>query len=210
MKTSTKNGIEYYHFPSCSLDKTVGYHDIEGADKTKKITDGEHSEVQKGMQEFQVAMSKQLDGGAVTQHLTDEAGLSDGSTSDDGVDLVKLRDNLKLDACSGEHQLKKASKTIARVSVDVPEAKMSDALAAQLASHAERVQEAQILIANMQFAGEHGTCRSTAAIATEWRVDATKLRTNIDEGLKMIGALVPKKTAPSPKKAGKRQTKSNK
>ena len=107
MKKSKKNGIEYYHFPSCSLDKTVGYHDTEGADKTKMITDGEHSMVQKGMQEFQVAMSKQLDGGAVTQHLTDEAGLSDGSTSDDGVDLVKLRDNLKLDACSGEHQLKK-------------------------------------------------------------------------------------------------------
>ena len=109
----------------------------------------------------------------------------------------------------------KASKTIARVSVDVPEAKMSDALAAQLASHAERVQEAQILIANMQFAGQHGKCMDqrtifTGALATEWHEDATKLRKNIDEGLKMIGALVPKKTAPSPKKAGKRQTKSNK
>ena len=209
MKTSTKNGIEYYHFPSCSLDKTVGYHDTEGADKTKKITDGEHSEVQKGMQEFQVAMSKQLDGGAVTTHMTDNVGLQDGSSGEDEVDLDELRGSLKLDACSGENQLKKASKTIAKVSADVPQGKMSDALAAQLASHAERVQEAQILIANMQFAGEHGKCMDqrtmfTAALATEWSADATKLRTNIDEGLKMIGALVPKKTAASPKKAGRR------
>ena len=65
------NGVAYYHFPSLTIDKDTGYHDIEKVEKTKGITDAEHSDVAKDMAKFQKVMSKQLDDGAVGHHMSD-------------------------------------------------------------------------------------------------------------------------------------------
>ena len=113
VKKSSVNGVEYYHFPSLSIDKDTGYHDIEKVEKNKAITDEEHSDVTKGMAEFEKVMSKQLGDGAVGHHMGDGPIVKENSSGDDEVPRVQLRDTLKLDACSTEQMLKKLQRSSA-------------------------------------------------------------------------------------------------
>ena len=100
VKKSKMNGVEYYHFPSLTIDKDMGYHDIEKVEKNKAITDEEHSDVAKGMADFQKVMSKHLDDGAVGHHMSDGPIIKENSSGDDEV-----RSELPYQLCFGYEQV---------------------------------------------------------------------------------------------------------
>lgn len=212
VKVQMRGTIAFYHFPSANVDRTMNdSKDVTTRDQ-QEITEHEHDDLSKGMDDLQTKMAERLGHGVFDQVNAFDASNSimDPKSSNAAAkprSMILIRDDLKLSAVKITSTINTLQKSIARAEV-VIENGGGDSVADYVAAINGKVELNTSLASRCQFAGDFGKSMTdevfTSQLGESWIEESTLLVKALSEGSRIITALMPTKikdATPAGKKA---------
>ena len=212
VRVQKRGSLEFYHFPSLSVNKSTGYENSTESVGNTATTDQEHQDLRENMELTQDAMTATM-----CPNVFDEIGDFGGPPDTGTLALpappvparpqLQVRDDLKLLAVKLTTSIKTVLKTSVRAELAIADGSV-DGIDEHMNSLNENIQKATAHSSCVQFAGEFGKCLNvdmdfTSELGETLLVEGNLLEKSLTQSGKILGALIPKKEKDSPKKKGK-------